>query len=325
MRASRLISVLLLLQTRGRLTAQQLADELEVSIRTVYRDVEELSASGIPVYADRGAHGGFQLVEGYRTRLTGLTPEEAETLFLSGYPGPAAELGLGTLLAAAQLKILAALPPELRSRATRIRQRFHLDAPGWFQEPELAPHLTTIAEAVWGDRRIAMRYRRNGESEAMERTVEPLGLVLKAAVWYMVARHGELHRTYRVSRIEGLELLVDKFDRPDDFDLVAYWTRSVVEYGRTFTPYEATIRVRGAGIERLSDVLGSGSAGHVVAAAGPPDQDGWLTLTMALDGPEWAEAQLLRLGSCAEVISPPELRSRMAATVMEMASIYHPG
>ncbi|MFD1150012.1 helix-turn-helix transcriptional regulator, partial [Saccharothrix hoggarensis] len=190
MRASRLLSLLLLLQSRGRMTARELADELEVSIRTIYRDVEALGASGVPVYADRGPAGGYRLVDGYRTRLTGLTTEEAESLFLAGMPGPAAELGLGAVVAAAQLKVLAALPPELRSRAGRVRERFHLDAPGWFRGDEGTPHVAGIADAVWRQRRLRIRYVRWAQVE-VERTVEPLGLVLKAGTWYLVARaHG---------------------------------------------------------------------------------------------------------------------------------------
>ena len=173
MRASRLLSTLLLLQTRGQLTAGELAAELEVSIRTVYRDVEALSEAGVPVYTERGPHGGIRLVDGYRTRLTGLTSDEAEALFLSGLPGPAAELGLGAVVAAARLKMLAALPPELRSRAARLGQRFHLDAPGWFKGAESAPHLQELANAVWDDRRIRIGYRRRA-SRALPST-SPFG------------------------------------------------------------------------------------------------------------------------------------------------------
>ena len=158
MRASRLVSLLLLLQTRGQLTAAQIGRELEVSVRTVHRDVEALSESGVPIYAERGPHGGIRLVDGYRTRLTGLTADEAEALFLSGLPGPAAELGLGTVVTAARLRVLAALPAELRGRATRLVERFHLDAAGWFQSGEPVPHLGALSEAVWGERRVEIDY-----------------------------------------------------------------------------------------------------------------------------------------------------------------------
>jgi predicted DNA-binding transcriptional regulator YafY len=321
MRASRLITVLLLLQARGRMTARQLADELEVSVRTVYRDVEELSASGIPVYADRGTHGGFQLVEGYRTRLTGLTPAEAEALFLSGYPGPAAQLGLGTVLAAAQLKVLAALPPELRGRAARLRQRFHLDAPGWFQEPDVTPHLQQIAEAVWADRRLRMRYRRGDDGQVVDRDVDPVGLVLKAGTWYLVARRDGVMRTYRVSRIDDLAML-DKFDRPDDFDLGDYWEHSVAAYTGSLPRFAATVKLRGDGLERLATVIGVGQAGQALAAAIGPDEDGWLTVSISLEDLWHAEGNLLALGPDALVVEPPELRRRVAAAARAMASIY---
>src|SRR5579862_4010287 len=172
MQASRLLSILLLLQTRGRMTAQALADEFEVSVRTIYRDVDQLSAAGVPVYADRGRLGGFQLLDGYRTKLTGLTPAEAEALFLSGLPGPAADLGLGEAMAQAQLKLLAALPG--REGAGRIVARFHLDPVGWFRGPERTDHLPALAEAVWNSRTIRIRYE--SWKDVVDRDLEPLGL-----------------------------------------------------------------------------------------------------------------------------------------------------
>src|SRR5215212_7953344 len=203
MRAGRLVSLLLLLQTRGLMTAEQLARELEVSVRTVHRDVEALSEAGVPIYADRGPHGGVRLVEGYRTRLTGMTGEEAEALFLSGLPGPAAELGLGTVVAAARLKVMAALPPELRTRASRLVERFHLDAAGWFQANEPVPLLGPLSEAVWESQRIRVGYDRGDKT--VDRVLEPLGLVLKAGVWYLVAGADGQPRTYRVSRVTSVE------------------------------------------------------------------------------------------------------------------------
>ena len=221
MRASRLVSLLLLLQARGQLTAGELARELEVSERTVHRDVEALSASGVPIYAERGAHGGIRLVDGYRTRLTGMTGEEAEALFLAGLPGPAAELGLGTVVAAAQLKVLASLPPELRARASRLVERFHLDAGEWFRTSQPVPFLGALSDAVWNATRIAIDYERG--SGPSRRVIEPLGLVLKAGIWYVVARSDGQIRTFRVSRVTGVEPATERFERPAGFDLAAYW------------------------------------------------------------------------------------------------------
>jgi len=219
MRASRLISIILLLQARGRLTASQLAAELEVSVRTIYRDVGSLHAAGVPLYGDAGTDGGYRLLDGYRTRLTGMTAAEAEALALAGLPGPAADLGLGGVLAAAQLKLDAAMPAEMRARAALVRERFHLDAPGWYSDGDSVPYLAAVAGAVWNQQRIEVRYRRWRVPTDVTRRLDPYGIVLKAGTWYLVARgHGGM-RTYRVNQILGLAVLDERFERDAGFDL----------------------------------------------------------------------------------------------------------
>ncbi|MER5263731.1 YafY family protein [Actinosynnema sp. NPDC002837] len=317
MRASRLLSLLLLLQSRGRMTAQELADELEVSVRTVYRDVEALGASGVPVYADRGPAGGYRLVDGYRTRLTGLTTEEADSLFLAGMPGPAAELGLGAVVAAAQLKVLAALPPELRSRASRVRERFHLDAPGWFRGNEGTPHVAEIAEAVWQQRRLRIRYVRWAGVE-VERTVEPLGLVLKAGTWYLVARTDGL-RTYRVSRVLELTALDEPFDRPEGFDLVEYWAGWSERFEERMYPMRVTVRMTPDGLRGARVLLGLVAAREL---EGVEPEGEWTTVRVPVESLDHALVDLLRLGPEVDVVEPPELRERVIARIAAMAAVY---
>jgi predicted DNA-binding transcriptional regulator YafY len=319
MRASRLVSLLLLLQTRGQLTAGELADELEVSVRTVHRDVEALSEAGVPIYAERGPHGGIRLVDGYRTRLTGMTPDEAEALFMSGLPGPAAELGLGTVVTAARLKVLAALPPELRTRASRLVERFHLDASGWFHAGEAVPHLAVLSEAVWETRRVEIDYARGDLT--VQRTIAPLGLVLKAGVWYVVASAEESLRTYRVGRVVGARALNERFERPDRFDLAAFWAESSAAYEREAPRVEVTVRVQENRIEWLRDAVG-GAAVDAAVRLPADDPDGWQRLRLRLDWPTEVPARLLSVGPYLEVLEPPEIRQRLIEIARATAARY---
>src|SRR5580692_10196173 len=221
MRASRLVSIILLLQARGRLTAAQLAEELEVSIRTVYRDVESLHTAGIPLYGDAGHRGGYQLLDGYRTRLTGLSADEAKALSLAGLPGPAAELGLGSVLTAAQLKIRAALPPALAEQVGQVQDRFHLDVSSWYGQTADVPFLPAVADAVWRGRVLQVRYRRWKAPTDVDRRLEPYGLVLKGGRWYLVAGPGP--RTYRIDQVLALTVLDEECQVPDSFHLAGYW------------------------------------------------------------------------------------------------------
>ncbi|MEW2403094.1 YafY family protein [Streptomyces sp. NPDC046862] len=311
MKSSRLLTILLLLQTRGRMTATQLAEELEVSVRTVYRDVESLHAAGVPLYGDAGHAGGYRLLDGYRTRLTGLTTQEAKALFLAGVPGPAAELGLGAVLAAAQLKVRAALPPELRVHADRVSGRFHLDAPGWYADAEEAPFLPAVADAVWHGRVLHVRYRRWREPTDVERRLEPYGLVLKAGRWYAVAGPGP--RTYRVDQILELDASDEEFTRPEDFDLAAYWAAHQRDFHDRLYGAEAVVRL--APGARLT-----GRAAEAVASGGRTDEDGWTRATVPIESVDHAHDEFLRLGTDVEVLAPPELRARIARTAATLAA-----
>ena len=322
MRASRLVTLLLLLQTRGQLTAAELAAELEVSERTIHRDVDALSASGVPIYAERGPYGGIRLVDGYRTRLTGMTGEEAEALFLAGMPGPAAELGLGTVVAAAQLKVLASLPPELRARASRLVERFHLDAGEWFKASQPVPHLAALSDAVWTGTRIAIDYERG--DGAVRRVLDPLGLVLKAGIWYVVARVEEQVRTYRVSRVVATEPMAERIERPEGFDLAAYWAESAAAFERDVPRIEVVVRVHPDGLDRLHAAVG-GTVMRAAERLPEPDAARWTRLRLRLDYPEEAPGVLLSAGPLIDVVSPPEVREGVAATARAVAAHYLDG
>ena len=318
MRASRLLSILLMLQTRGRLTAESLAATFEVSVRTVYRDVEQLSAAGVPVYADRGPGGGFQLLDGFRTKLTGLTENEAETLFLSGLPGPATQLGLADQLLSAQLKLSAALPERSRASAQKIAQRFHLDPVDWFKSPDQARLLPALADAVWRESVIEIAYRRG--ATVATRRLHPLGLVLKAGTWYVVAERGEDRRTYRVSNIQSLTATAERFTRPKEFDLVRYWTESSRAFEVGIYREQAVLRASPRALGRL-ERLGATVAEAARDSAGAPDGEGWVRVTIPVESLDQAAIDLLLLGTEAEVLKPKELRRRVATAARAMAKL----
>lgn len=322
MRASRLVSTLLLLQTRGRMTAGQLAAELEVSVRTVYRDIEALGMAGVPVYGEAGTHGGYQLVDGYRTRLTGLASAEAESLFLIGLPTAAADLGLGAAAAAAQLKLLASLPDQLRSGAERLAERFHLDAPSWYAEVEDTPHLGTIAAAVWEQQRVVLHYQRWEHPREVTATVDPLGLVLKAGQWYVVGRTTDHVRVYRVARVHAVVETGETFPFPDRFDLAGYWRAHLAGFDARRHTGEATIRLSSRAFQQLPELVEPTVARAARESAQPADDHGWVQVDIPVESEEQATSLLLQLGAEAEVVAPTPLRERIVAVVEDLARLY---
>lgn len=322
MRADRLLAILLLLQTRGRTTAADLAERLEVSERTIYRDLDALSAAGVPVYAERGPGGGCSLPENYRTNLTGLNEDEVRTLFMGAASGPLADLGLGKSQEDAMLKLLATLPSAHRRDAEIARQRIHLDAAGWNRTDEQVPHLMTVQQATWQQRRLRVSYRRGSDGDRVERLVAPYGLVAKASIWYLVAaaENGDV-RVFRVSRMQGVELTDEYFERPADFDLAAYWKTWCEEFKANLPRYPVMLRVSPQAINIIPQLLGE-SVLSLFNKAEPADADGWRTFQMQFESREVACARLLGLGTQIEVVAPQELRDYILELVQNVARLY---
>ena len=319
MRAGRLLQVLMLLQAHGRMSARRLADEAGVSVRTVHRDIDELSASGVPVVAERGASGGFALLEGWRTRLTGLTPIEAQAVFMAGAPAAASQLGLGDAAASAQLKLLASLPEAWQADAQRVAARFHLDAVGWYRTPPRVDHLSTVANAVWNERRLVIRYQ--SWSGVSERRIEPLGLVLKAGEWYVVAASPKGIATYKVANIQSAKA-GETFRRPQRFDLASHWATSIQRFEAGLYHGTAVVRASPLGLSRLRE-LGDAVSKAVERAASKPDRRGWRRVEIPIESIDHAAVELLKVGAECEVLQPPELRARMAGNAAAFAALYH--
>ena len=319
MRASRLLSILILLQMRGRLSADTLAREFEVSVRTIYRDIEQLSAAGVPVYAERGRAGGFALLDGYRTKLTGFTPVEAEALLLAGIGGAAADLGVGAEAAAAQLKLLASLPPDSGASAQRVASRIHLDPTRWYSRPENIDILPALASAVWNGTRIRVQYE--SWKQIVKRELDPLGLVLKGGVWYLVAAVKGQPRTYRASNIRGLDVLEAQIQRPARFNLARYWTAWAKDFETRLLRERAVVKLSSLGLMMLRD-LSPAAAEAVDSAHRRRAPSGWIKADIPIENIEYATLQLLRLGAEVEVIAPQALRAAIAKEAKRIVRLY---
>ena len=309
MKADRLLSALLLLQSRGRVTGREMAERLEVSGRTVHRDMEALGAAGVPVYALRGSRGGWQLDEDWRTQVPGLDEAELRALLMA----QPRLLGDARLAAAAERalgKLMASLPVSMRAQANSIRQRLHIDTTGWRGLTETVDALPVVQEAVARDRKLTFHYRKP-DGERSERTVDPLGLVAKGSAWYLVANTSDGFRTFRVSRIDQAVLLATASERPAGFDLAAHWKTSTQQLRETRRRYVATLRVEARAAERLAMWRCTAPKSHEPR----PAIEGWVTREVEFDDEDQASFVALGFGPRAQVLGPKSLRERVHADI----------
>ena len=318
MRADRLLSVLLLLQVHRRITARELAKRLEVSERTIHRDMEALSMAGVPVMAERGSGGGWTLMEQYQTKVTGLNAEEIQALFFSRPDQLLSDLGLHQASEAAFIKLYASLPASSRRGAEYARQRLYIDSAGWRHSPEDISSLPALQEAIWQEHKLRFTYDRGDGSPAATRIVDPLGLIAKGSIWYLAAAADESIRTYRVSRIHGAEVLQAPAARPPDFDLAAFWHRSSAEFRANLPRHHAIMRARPEVIQWLRFGIRFGQ----VESIEDPDAQGWTTLHFRFDSEESACQFALGHAAAIEVLEPSALREKVIAAAKSIVTQY---
>jgi len=319
MRADRLLSLLLLLQSRGKLRAAELAGRLQVSERTIYRDVEALSAAGVPVTAQPGPSGGVELVGDWQTRLTGLTDGEAQALAALSVPERLGDIGLSDALRAGLIKLAAGLPAREQRAAEHARRRLHIDATAWFAEPEEVPHLAVLRDAVWQDRKVRLVYE-NLDGRGSEPEVDPYGLVIKADRWYLVAGTAKGPVAYRGSRVLGARLLDEPFVRPPSFDLSAFWQEWCRQFTRQRPSYWVTLRLTPEGEAALCRVRPAADGERLASVAW--GNDGRKVAALDFERQAIALGQLVTLGACVEVLEPPELRERLAEIARDLQAVY---
>lgn len=312
MRADRLVSIILVLQTRGKMTAKTLAEELEVSRRTILRDINALSFAGVPIYAEGGHGGGIALDENYRTTLTGLQQSEILTLMINSTTQNLKDVGLDDAAESSLLKLLASLPTAHQPSIEHYRQRLLIDPDWWWHETQPMPYWDELQLAVYEDRCIQIVYK-NYRDETVERTLEPYSLVTKSSFWYLVARRDGKFRTYRVTRIQNITLLAEHFTRLPEFDLPTYWQGYLQEFTQNFKLYEFSIQIAP---ERLGIIKQIAAGRHTITDE--VTRNGWLTVNLKLDSFEFAHMLVLGLGKDALVLEPDDLRQAVFKTAQEV-------
>lgn len=316
MRADRLVQIVLLLQTHGRMTAGELASRLEVSARTIQRDLDAISSAGIPVYADRGRAGGWTLSPDYRTRLNGLSPAESASLFIGTTEHVLADLGLAAASTRATTKLLSAIPANARRDAALAQERVLVDHSEWWGTQEQAEWLPVLQHGLWEELRLRIEYGNAPEAFV----VSPLGLVAKRRSWYLVAQRddGEF-RTYHASRIRNATVTDEHFDRPAGFDLARHWEQTTAQYFASLRDTPVRLRVRGTAGHRLR------WAPNAVIDDATERPDSWWDVAMTFEKSYEARVYLLGLAGDVIILDPPELREDMIAAARALLATHHDG